>query len=242
MTLALLVMTDGRFELLEKTLRSFREQVVGGVSCVFIHDDSADPPFREWLATHVGALLPPNAHGFVKMTGERQGFGGAIRSAWNWLAECRRGLVECNFDFVFHLEDDFTFNDRVSLNTMMALLYEQPHLAQLALKRQPWGSDLEAGGFMKAAPDWYVERYEEGIRWVETGRNWTTNPAMYRADILDVGWPDDPHSEGKFGFVLKEQGLPWGVTGGDVRFGFLGGIDDPPLVHHIGDYRVGDRY
>jgi hypothetical protein len=232
MSVALLVMTDGRRDMIEQTIASFEENVVGGVSLRIINDDSADPAYRDWLRE----MFPDY---FVLGGSKRQGFGGAIRSAWTVLHETRQDVP---FEFVFHLEDDFLFNDRVSLNTMMALLYEQPHLAQLALKRQPWGSDLEAGGFMKAAPDWYKQREYDGLRWVETRRNWTTNPALYRADILQVPWPEDPHSEGKYGFRLKEDGLPWKIAGDDVQFGFLGGIEDEPLVHHIGHYRVGTAY
>lgn len=263
MSIALLVMTDGRFELLERTLTSFRDQVSGDVTSVFVHDDSADRPFIEWMTTHLRPFFPESVPIFVKTTEQRSGFGGAIRSAWSWLAEARNSVwIDIDpFDFVFHLEDDFIFNHKLDLDQLRGLLIDYPYLAQMALKRQPWGSDAEyANGFMQAQPDHYTQREDDGDYWVETKRNWTTNPSLFRADLLATGWPDDPHSEGKYGFVLKEQGLPWGgsdcvLSGGDVwqhdpnricghevQFGIFGRIEDPPLVHHIGDYRVGTMY
>lgn len=252
MSIALLVLTDGRFELLEKTLASFREQVSGDVTSVFVHDDSADRPFIEWMTTHLRQYFPPTTPMFVKTTEQRSGFGGAIRSAWSWLAEARNSVwIDIEpYDFVFHLEDDFTFNARVDLNLMKGLLIDYPYLAQIALKRQPWGGDLPyANGFMEQYAGQYVDMEDDDDCWVETARNWTTNPSLFRSELLSRGWPEDPHSEGKYGFWLKEGGLPWGswnnpelVPGAEVRFGILGRIDDPPLVTHIGDYRVGTLY
>lgn len=256
MSTALLVMTDGRRELLERTLESFRDKVVGDVSNVYVNDDSADPEFADWLQKNLQSMVPPNVPIVVRTTPQRSGFGGAIRNAWKWLNEERRSVWSSlePFDWVFHLEDDFLFNYKIDLGQLAGLLTDYPYLAQMALKRQPWGSDIEfANGFMEAKPEHYTEREDDGDYWVETTRNWTTNPSLFRAELLAGGWPDDPFSEGKYAFVLKENGLPWGgsdcalhdegrICGHEVRFGIFGRIEDPPLVHHIGDYRVGTLY
>lgn len=243
MSIALLVMTDGRRELLEHTLCSFREKVTGDISVVYVNDDSGDREYWSWLSDNLKRLVDTSAPIVVFTSPERSGFGGAIRNAWSKLLLEYSSVFGGDFDWVFHLEDDFLFNYRVDLAQVQQVMVDYPYLAQMALKRQPWGSDLPyANGFMEAAPDWYQQREDAGACWVETRRNWTTNPSLFRAELLAGGWPGDPHSEGKFGFQLKEHGLPWGIPGEDVHFGIWGRIEDPPLVHHIGDYRVGDRY
>jgi hypothetical protein len=72
----------------------------------------------------------------------RQGFGGAIRFAWElvrWLPGGDR--------FVLHLEDDFVFRRPVDLMAMAHVLDDEPHLVQLALRRQPHRAPLPKVAF-----------------------------------------------------------------------------------------------
>ena len=231
MTIDLLVMTDGRDDYLERTMTSAYE-ILNIDGQVWIHDDTGDDQYRAGLQRRY-----KTAH--VIHHGPRRGFGGAIRFAWEAMTEVSTA------DYVFHLEDDFVFRSAVDLRHLAALLEEKPYLAQVALKRQPWWTEPD-GGFMEQHREWYIgcEEHDGGrsVRWVETIRNWTTNPSLYRRDLCAGGWPDDPHSEGQYGFRLRERGLPWGVAGDDVRFAFWGAIDDPPAVEHIGKERAGHGY
>lgn len=221
----LVVMTDGRREYLPRTLRSLDELVTGNITRRIIHDDSADPNYRDWISReHPGYE--------IAMGSSRHGFTRAVQSTFTILEHC---VTE---PWVLWLEDDFVFDRPADLGDAIRLLTAQPHLAQAAFRRQPWGSEPRPGGFMAQAPHLYVERSEADLTWVETVRNWTNNPCVFRRELCSVGWPDGPHSEGLFSFQLRERGLPWGVSGDDVRFGFVGGMESGrDWVRHIGEHR-----
>lgn len=230
MSICLLVLTDGRSSCLIRTLASFDEHVTGPISRRIIHDDSGDPTYRAWLHD----TFPTYE---IVSTPGRSGFGGAIQSAWRHL------VSHVTEPWIAHLEDDFLFTRPVDFTDLTQLLTDQPHLAQLAFRRQAWGAEVEHGGFMQMAPDWYKERTDGARWWVETTRNWTTNPCLYRRDLCTGGWPDGLHSEGLYGFELRDRGLPWGIPGPDVRFGFWGSMAaGAEWVHHIGDVRMGVGY
>lgn len=239
--IALLIMTDGREDMIGRTLGSF-QQAIGfdHISCIFVNDDSASVEYQNILQQFVlgpfvkqKAEVPPI---FVWTVDQRSGFGGAIRNAWKHLAEARYNVFAPDFDWVFHLEDDFTFPMPVDLGGMRTVMEQNPYIAQMALRRQPWGSDAGfEGGFIEANPGSYTQATDGTYTWIETQRNWTTNPALYSADLCALGWPDDPHSEGKYGFVLKEKNP-------STQFGIWGRLEDPPRCFHIGDYRMGTLY
>lgn len=214
-------MTDGRGDILDRTLTSFDAMVEGPITRRVIHDDSADPGYRERLA----GTYPD----YELIGGERAGFGGAIRRAWQHVARYPER-------FVFHLEDDFTFNRPVDLASMASVLDTHPHLVQLALRRQPW-NDLEraAGGVVEQHPDAYTEVNDEnGRAWLEHRLFFTTNPSLYRTSLCRQPWPRGPESEGRFTHQL--------LASPKVRFGYWGARDSGEWVAHIGDHRNGTGY
>lgn len=161
------------------------------------------------------------------------GFAGAIQEGWD-------RILETDAEFIFHLEGDFTFNREVPLDDMMLLAADE-HIAQVALKRQPWNPlEEQAGGIIEQDPD----SYEEGVCWSRLcsedrtytahRKFFTTNPSIYRRDIAERGWPQEAGSEGKFSIKLFEDPA--------VVSTFWGGKFDPPAVHHIGNERRGRGY
>lgn len=231
MSIVLLVMTDGRRECISRTLARFEEMVTGPITRRIIHDDSGDAAYRAWLVERYPGYE-------LVTTPGRSGFGGAIQSAWQHIVE------HVTERWVFHAEDDFLFTRPVDLADLIGLSEDQPHLAQVAFRRQAWGAEIPHGGFMEMAPAWYTERSDGKRSWVETRRNLTTNPSLYRRELCKVGWPDGQHSEGRIGFLLKDEiGLPWGIPPEQVKFGFWGSMaDGKDWVWHIGDVRVGTGY
>lgn len=214
-------MTDGRLDCIEQTIESARENLNGEVTYKVIHDDTGDETHRDTLR----AMFPD-----FEVIGQpsRQGFGGAIRSAWAHL----RGRPE---QFVFHLEDDFTFNEPVPLGFMQRVLDRNPSLLQLALRRQAWNpSEIAAGGVIECNPDAYIECSDGLSDWLEHRLFWTTNPSMYRIAMVRKQWPTGERSEGVFTHQLLESP--------SVRFGYWGRRTDPPKVHHIGEHRTGTGY
>ncbi len=214
-------MTDGRVGCLTETIESAREHLVGEVTAKVIHDDTGDEAYRDYLR---GAF--PDFEVIGQPT--RQGFGGAIRSAWAHL----RTRPERS---VFHLEDDFTFNEPVDLVLMQRVLDRNPQLVQLALRRQPWNDDERAaGGIIEQHPDDYVDCSDGVSHWLEHRRFFTTNPSIYRRSLIEKGWPAGKNSEGVFTRQL--------LDGPGVRFAYWGRRTDPPKVEHIGEHRTGTGY
>lgn len=222
-TVALLVLTDGRRECIKETIPSALASLHGPITRRVIHDDSGDAEYRAWLRSSF-----PTFEVIGHPLG-RQGFGGAIRNAWRYL----HGMTE---RYVWHLEDDFRFNRPVDLQAMIDVLDENPCLVQLALRRQPWNDEERAaGGIVESHPGDFTEMFDQGHRhWLEHRRFFTTNPCLYRASLMDRGWPDVQHSEGIFTHQIIEDP--------DARFGYWGSRDSGEWVTHIGKERAGVGY
>lgn len=231
--ITLLVMTDGRDDLLLQTIQSANNMLNGPISKIVIHDDTGDSNHLRDLARFYHAFKGRTE---IISGHKRLGFGGAIRNAWYYLKE-----ADSN-PYIFHLEDDFEFTKHINLWDMMEILSTHPYLAQLALLRQPWNQkEIEAGGLVEARPGAFTFRVSNpaGLNWMEHRDFFTTNPCMYPRRILDVGWPEGLESEGHFGIKLKQQGFN-GVSGDQVQFGYFGHREI--MVTHIGKERNGLGY
>lgn len=219
--IALLVMTDGRDDVLDRCLAQ-PELDHPLITERWIHDDTGDAVHRGKLRRQYPTFMNLGAE-------RRRGFGGAIRWAWESLAA--RSAAR----FVLHMEDDFLFNRPPDLANMACVLDAHPYLAQMALKRQPWGPAEEAaGGFLAMHPDAYTDMSDGGHDWLEQRLFFTTNPSLYRRDLCAQGWPTGRYSEGVFTHRL--------LADPSLRFGYWGRRDDPPAVEHIGMQRVGSGY
>lgn len=226
----LVVITDGRRDHIGDTIRSAGENLHGApVERRWIYDDSGDVDNLRWLERRF-----PEFDVWQHPAG-RQGFGGAIREVW------RRVVAEGRGRFVFHLEDDFTFNRPVNLAHLAEILDDRPELVQLALRRQPWNDEeRRAGGIVEQHPGDYVDRSARlrdgtSVEWLEHRRFFTTNPSLYRAELANVGWPEGDHSEGRFGVDLLRDDP-------DRRFGYWGARSSGEWVTHNGHTRNGTGY
>lgn len=250
-SIVVVAFTHGRWDLLARTIDSFDRCVTGNVVARVLMVDGVHP--RSCVGDVDQAL---GAHQWAIEWSDRQrGFGGNIDRAWRQLT-ARFTAADC----VFHLEDDFTFNRQVNLDELAAVLYAQPQLAQLALRRQPISQgEREAGGVVEQWPAEYAERSirmmsacgwgadaicRTTATWLEHRLFFTTNPSLYRRALCQVGWPTCEASERELTHQLLVEGLPWGVEPGAVRFGYWGARHSGEWVHHIGtdDRRDGTGY
>lgn len=221
--IALLVITDGRRDCVERTIQSAAENLDGPISRRVLFDDSGDQDHHRWLQARF-----PDFEVHWHYAG-RQGFGGAIRAAWKHIAAGDQR-------WVFHLEDDFTFNRPVDLTDMATVLALEPKLVQLALRRQPWNDEERtAGGIVESHPEDFKDCQVGPFKWLEHRRFLTTNPCLYRRSLCSVRWPEGPNSEGMMTHKLLSLGP-------DIRFGYWGSRDSGEWVTHIGDNRVGTGY
>lgn len=220
--ITLLVMTDGRRDCLDRTLASAADRLLGQITRRVIHDDSGDPAHLDWLRRTYPAFE------VITHPAGRRGFAGAIQRAWAF-------LLRDEAPFVFHLEDDFVFERTVDLQEMAVLLAERPHLAQIALRRQPWNeAEIAAGGVVETDPDAYVDCTNGVVDWLEHRKFFTTNPSLYRRDLMKRGWPSGAQSEGIFSLDLFDDPA--------VRCAYWGRRTDAPWVTHIGHERTGTGY
>lgn len=218
--ITLAVVTDGRDHIYE-TIPSALEHLKGPITRKVIYDDSGDPINLARLRAAFPTFdVFQHPHG-------RQGFGGAIRFMWRLLAQGTN-------PYVMHLEDDFLFNRNIDLIGMADLLHRRSDIAQVVLRRQPWNAEERAaGGVVEQHPDDYTDEECGPDRYLTHRRFFSTNPCLYRRSLCFAGWPEDPHSEGKFGAQLRADGF---------SFAFWEGRDDGPAVEHIGRERVGTGY
>jgi len=209
---ALLVITCGRRIYFERTLESFHTRCGHQFAHRLIVDDSGDPAYGEWLRSTFRDWS-------VVSHDKRLGLAGAIDTAWSHLSSV-------DVDFVFHLEDDFTFPVDVPLTEMAAHLKRDPSLAQVTLYRQPWSPQEHiAGGYLGLYSDDYtLEQVTESFDLFTTSRLFSFNPSLYRKEITHYrGGLEADVTE-----VLARDGL---------RFGVLAGNGGSPLCTHIGAER-----
>lgn len=231
-TVAALVMTDGRVDCLDRTLASFDQHVPRPIDYRYLWDDTGNDDHFNYLR------LAYRHRGWVPVRGMvgKEGFGGAIRSAWQWL------LDNTDADYIFHVEDDFLFEQPVPVDAIIKVLERRPYLAQMALRRQAVNADeIAAGGVVELNPDKFTEVRDGRQVWIEHRQFHTTNPSLFRRALLEVGWPEGDHSEGVFTHRLLGGGFD-DVSGDAVRFGYWGAKTSAPWIHHIGDQRVGHGY
>lgn len=195
MKVALLLISDGRENYLERTLASAAEFL---------------PPMDYFV--------------WVDDSPHELGFAGAIQAGWDVILE------HTDAEFVFHLEQDFTFRYPVPIDRMACELTAHPELVQIALLRQPWNdAEREAGSIIRTHP----EAYEQCDGFIRHRKFFTTNPSLYPRRICERGWPQRDYSEGHFGISLfSEEPNRYAA--------FLGQGEE--WCFHIGDERAGSGY
>lgn len=214
------VMGHGRLDCLKRAIASIDDNVTGQIADKVITDDSGDDAYRRQIAE----LYPDWT---VIGDGPSVGFGAHVRRLWNHAGDT-------DAQWLFTVEEDFTFNRPVDLGELALVMNHQPHLVQMALRRQAWfPKELAAGGVVEQHPDKYTDHSDGVAHWLEHRLFFTTNPALVRIEwIRRHPWPPVAHSESVFSRkVLRSR----------VRAGYWGARTDAPWVTHDGE-RVGTGY
>jgi hypothetical protein len=233
--ISLLCITNGRKDLLIKTLESFKESVLDDplVTQKIIVCDTNDEDFKRWALVHFASL-----EFNVCFPETRLGFAGSIQRGWNQL--------DLKNDYVFHLEDDFALVKPVQLQDLVTILQRDPTLAQVSLLRNPCNNqEVIAGGLINLWPNEYTQRgcrvqpngKSKGVGyqvfWLDQNLYFTTNPSLYPTKITSLGWPLLNNSEAAFTKALKERGF---------KFGVYGQKTDSHRVLHLGTNRTAESF
>lgn len=200
---ALVLITAGRRKYLTKTLESFAAMCDHDFSDRVCVDDSGDAEFAAWLDDELD--------GWTVLHHPRNlGLPAAIDTAWTWVA------CETDAEWVFHLEEDWTFSAPVDVPAMVDRCLSAD-LDQLVLYRQPWSpAEVVGGGYLHSAK--VYDRVEDDL-WL-TSQMFSFNPCVYPSDVC-----------------IEPGGFEADVTArfdGEGRFGVLTGPDEAPLCWHIG--------
>lgn len=225
---AMVMFTDGREHVFDTDRIDSWVRLAGQCGERMIFDDSADRRFR-------ARLLETFEGWTVTSWGERRGFGGTIRSAWQLLA------ADPTVSHIFHLEDDFRCVADVELGHLVGVLERHPHLVQVALRRQAWNdAEIAAGGIVELNPHAYDQSSDDYATWLEHRLFFTTNPSLYRRTLCGMTWPPGAQSEGVFTHSVLRFGSPE-ASPDKVRFAFLGKRYNDNQVEHFGQ-RAGIGY
>lgn len=153
------------------------------------------------------------------------GMSGAVDAAWKWA--CGEDA-----DYLCHVEEDFLFRG-FPVEAMVRILENQPHLAQVVLKRDPWSpEEFAAGGQIETDPGAYEQFWCGEDTWVEHDKLFSLNPTVIPRRVLELGVPvrQPLGIEAEFTAVCKDKGY---------RFAYYGGRHDEPLCSHEGLNRGG---
>jgi len=214
--IALVVITDGRYDYLHETLTSLNEKVDFKFDHRFIINDEGTDNSKAYLKAEYGEQYTIIHHP------NRSGLTQAVRYAWT-------AALEAEVDYVFHLEEDFTFNEAVDVWCMKFILQQNPHLTQMLLKRQPWSAEeIAAGGYVDMDPDAYEDK-EDGIHtWCEHRKFFSLNHCLIPRRVYEQMWHDD-----------NERGFTAQLMADETnKSGIWGHKFDAPKVHHIGVRRT----
>jgi hypothetical protein len=206
--IAVCLLTNGRrHEVLADTVASAKANLEGQITRRVILADRCDPRFPGWQTIPIR--------------------GGDYRRAMAAATTIACSLPE---RWLFWLEDDFTFNEPISLDDMRDAM--GPKVLQMSLVRQPWyPAERRAGGIREQRPD----LFRDMGGWLSHRWYWTCNPMLCRAELFARHqWPQVPLSERAFGHQV--------FADPEVIGGVWGSVDSAPQVHHNGTSRAGTGY
>jgi hypothetical protein len=161
--IALMVVTDGRWDYLEQTLDSARQMLRGSFVSATLCNDAGHGTAPEFVKD------------FDVISGPRLGLAGNIQRGWDHITD---------YDHLLHLEDDFTFPAPVDVAGMVAHLEADPTLAQVALLRQPWSPEEQQAGSIYATDP---ASYSECSGLVVHSKLFTFNPCVYPRWVTGIG-------------------------------------------------------
>lgn len=205
MNYRLVVTTNGRPDVLDRTLESFDLRVRPRPEEVLIVDDSGDEHYVRYLMQ----LAETHPGWSVSWHPKAQGFCATVRDAWKMAASGRQ-------DWVYWSEDDFIYERAVELGDLADVMEHEASIAQMGLMRQPVNDvEIAAGSVFNAYRDRYVVQGSGSRRWLRSRTNFSTGSSLIRRRFMEERpWPDYPADcEGRYSIDLLAAGYEFGVWG-----------------------------
>jgi len=216
----LAILTCGRPAYLERTLDSYVAFLDPPPSGVYAYDDGGQTPletFERWEGVPVRVESHPDMLGRCA----------AHANLW-------RAAAASAYDWVFAIEDDIVLLRPLAVDALASLLSQEPLLAQVALVRCPWGSEIAHGGYIPMAPWKYERRRTADYEWTASTADWTNSPALFRTRLArEVEWPAEAGCEHALGpqILARHPELVSGYWGWGEPWVAHIGIDRVPGAH-----------
>ncbi len=220
---AVLFFTTSRYEYLVPMLESFNEKVkFGDIETYKIMVD--DYPLRRDIDI-LNQLKDKYKIDKLVLNETNQGYSLAWKTGWSHVPK--------DIDYIWHQEEDFTFNKEVEIKDMIETLEKCPtKLTQVVLKRQKW---YDNGDFVDSIESGKLgEELEfDGKKVVIHQTYFNSNPCLYPRWILDEEYSQNPQ-ETVIVYHLKKK-YP------DRYSAIYGGRKDEAYIKHIGIYNQGKK-
>uniref|UniRef100_A0A6C0CJ30 Glycosyltransferase 2-like domain-containing protein n=1 Tax=viral metagenome TaxID=1070528 RepID=A0A6C0CJ30_9ZZZZ len=135
-------------------------------------------------------------------------------------------------DYVFQMEDDFTFNTSIKITDLIDILKADPYAIQIALKRNVWYPKND-----------FIDKINSGVVGNEVVLNGTpvikhqtyfnANPNMCPVWVTQETYPHNPQESVIIHHLVQKDPKYYSAI--------LGKRDDPPHVTHIGEVMQGKK-
>lgn len=139
-----------------------------------------------------------------------------------------------NYDYIFHLEDDFLFNREVSVDRMIEILENEEKMVQLRLVRQPvYPMEIEANSCI--TPHGF--KWEQQSDYIKVWCGWSFNPNLAKAKwYTKVGTVPLQKVEVCFSQAIYKD------LDDSYYVGCPGQVTDSSWITHIGEHRKGAKF
>jgi hypothetical protein len=217
----LYVLGNGRKGYIERTIASWKENLVEEPKYKVIFDDSGDPGHRAWLNEKFG-----DSFDIVAISNNPVGQGNAINFIFNYIKE-----LDC--DYIIQLEEDWMLNRELSVAKIIEVLEDNPDILQMRIPRVIWYSgvtteDMRYGSnilrYMNLPDISYELVNNEYYKMSTKNYFWSHNPSIFNKKITNEPYTSD---ERNFGLHLLKK-YP------NSNFGFWAKNPYDAYITHIG--------
>lgn len=210
------IISSGRYDYLEQTLTSFLNNVEfhDHEISLFLHEDKTVKYCKEKVEAIIDGY---RIEGYF-LTDTNLGPIGSVRSAWENLLNC---------DYVFHLEEDFVFLEKIDIDDFISVLENKEFkVSQLLLER-----DNGAGHSVKKQCG-FIDKVIDGVECCYSPTPFfSTNPMLIKKNEIDLILEKTRTAEYDIGLYFHAK---------ECYGCYLGNTNVPNKVKHIGIERIGN--
>ncbi len=209
MKLAVVVIGDGRSDMLHQTVRSITVNVAHPITARIMIDDSGSIDY--------GLFLDDEFPEYAMVHGGRRGMAGAVQAGFD-------AALSVDPDYVLWCEEDHLLIRPLPITKAIHALEHHDNLAQMVFSREP--CDPSEGDDQLAAIVAQASFSHTTDQFTVHDYLFSMVPCLIPRRVLALTGPASPHG---IETTMTERCLEQGYV-----FGAWGHVGDPPYVRHIG--------